>query len=93
MIADTVTVVDGQTYQPGEEIWDLGSLQCIAVHGNRRDYQGFIQDVNKLPKYKNLGTGSMAELLDPTGQQKVLIAKYDNPTKQWINYLKGGVVV
>lgn len=93
MKADKVTVIDGQTYQPGEEIWDLGSLQCVDVNGTRRDYQGFIQDVNKLPKYDNLGTGSIAELLDPTGEQKVIIAKYDAPTKQWIDYLKGGVVV
>ena len=24
-IAQTITVVDGKTYQPGEEIWDLSS--------------------------------------------------------------------
>lgn len=25
-IAQTITVVDGKTYQPGEEIWDLAVL-------------------------------------------------------------------
>ena len=35
-IAQTITVVDGKTYQPGEEIWDLGSFACVDVRGNIR---------------------------------------------------------
>lgn len=92
MIATTVTVVDGQTYQPGEEIWDLGSIQCTEVRGNQRDYQGFLEDSQKLPKYDNLGTGSSVTLIDPIGAESTIIGKYDAPTKHWYN-LKGGVIV
>ena len=35
-IAQTITVVDGKTYQPGEEIWDLGSFACVDVRGRWR---------------------------------------------------------
>lgn len=88
----TIIVVDGQTYKPGEEIWDLGSLQCIEVRGNQRDYQGFVADKLKLPKYNNLGTGSTATLIDPNGIESTIIGKYDAPTKRWLNF-KGGVIV
>lgn len=91
-IATVITVYDGQTYKPGEEIWELGSLQCTEVRGNQRDYQGFIKDKDKLPKYDNLATGSSAILIDDTGAESTIIAKYDAPTKQWLD-LRGGVIV
>lgn len=43
-IAQTITVVDGKTYQPGEEIWDLGSFACVDVRGNIRSYEGLSSD-------------------------------------------------
>ena len=46
-IAQTITVVDGKTYQPGEEIWDLGSFACVDVRGiseAMRDYRVIYQN-------------------------------------------------
>lgn len=85
-------IVDGQVYKNGEEIWDLGSLQCVEVNGNKREYQGFLKDKEKLPKYKNLGTGSSATLIDDTGAESTVFAKYDSKTQKWYN-LTGGIVV
>lgn len=87
-----MVVFDGQTYQTETDIPDMGSIQNIEVRGNQRDYQGFVQDALKLPKYDNLGTGSTATLIDPNGVLPTVIGKYDSPTKQWLN-LKGGVIV
>lgn len=58
------TVYDGQTYDVGEEIWDLGSFECVGTEGNKRFYSGLSADVAKLPKYDNLGTDSTAKCLD-----------------------------
>ena len=85
-------VFDGQTYENESEIPDMGSIQCVEVRGNQRDYQGFVQDSQKLPKYDGLGTGSSAILIDPNGVESTIIGKYDAPTKQWLN-MKGGVIV
>lgn len=38
MKAMQLTVYDGQTYQVGEEIPELGSIRCTRVVGNKRDY-------------------------------------------------------
>lgn len=78
MKATAVTIHDGQTYQAGEEIWDLGSFECVAVEGNKRSYSGLSADVDKLPKYDNLGTDSSAKCLD-TGD----FYYYHAPTKTW----------
>lgn len=85
-------VFDGQTYENESEIPDMGSIQCVEVRGNQRDYQGFTADKLKLPKYATLGTGSTATLIDPSGVESTIIGKYDAPTKQWLN-MKGGVIV
>lgn len=93
MRAEHDMVVDGQRYKKGEEIWDLGSLQCISDERSpQRQYFGYVQDKDKLPKYDNLATGSSAKLVDPDGIEKTIIANYDAQTKRWIN-LKGGVIV
>lgn len=92
MKADKTIIIDGQTYQKGEEIWDLGSLQCVETHGKQRSYQGFLKDKLKLPKYNDLATGSSATLIDNLGSESTIIAKYDAQTKKWYNLL-GGVVV
>ena len=85
-------VFDGQTYENENDIPDMGSIQCVEVRGNQRDYQGFVQDSQKLPKYDDLGTGSNATLIDPNGTESTIIGKYDALTKTWYN-LKGGVIV
>jgi len=71
-------VHDGQVYGPGETLWDLGSFVCVSVDGNKRSYQGLSQDVGKLPKYDDLGTGSSALCVD-NGDYYI----YHAPTKTW----------
>jgi hypothetical protein len=84
--------VDGKYYEKGTEP-DLGSIQCISDENSpRREYFGYVQDKDKLPKYDDLATGSSAKLVDPNGVEKTIIANYDAQTKRWIN-LKGGVIV
>lgn len=78
MKATVATVYDGQTYQVGEEIPDLGSFECVSVEGNKRSYSGLSKDVSKLPKYDNLATNSSAQCLD-TGD----FYFYHAPTKKW----------
>lgn len=76
MKAEHKTVVDGQTYLPGEEIWDLGSWVCVESNGNQRDYEGLSTDVSKLPHY--VDSGSSALCLD-TGDYY----KYHKPSDKW----------
>ena len=84
--------VDGKYYEEGAEP-DLGSIQCISDERSpQREYFGYVQDKNKLPKYDDLATGSSAKLVDPDGVEKTIIANYDAQTKRWLN-LKGGVIV
>ena len=79
MRAERLTVVDGQNYEAGEEIWDLGSWECFKVEdGNQRHYQGISTDVDKLPKYGNLEGGSTAMCLD-TGDYY----RYHAKSKTW----------
>ena len=78
MTANTETYFDGQWYQKGDEIWDLGSFQCTGTEGTKRSYEGLSAHVSKLPKYENLATGSSALCLD-TGDYY----KYHAPTKTW----------
>lgn len=92
MVADRKIIIDGQTYNVGDTIWDLGSLQCVEIKGEQRSYQGFLKDKFKLPKYDNLATGSSATLIDDTGAESTIFAKYDAQTKTWYN-LMGGVIV
>jgi len=80
-IAQTITVVDGKTYQPGEEIWDLGSFACVDVRGNIRSYEGLSSDISKLPHY--VGTGSSALCLD-TGDYY----KFHKETDQWCKLMR-----
>ena len=69
-VADKTMVVDGQTYYPGDTIPDLGSLVCVEAVGNKRDYEGLLSDVSKLPTY--VDDGSSALLYDGAGTTKVL---------------------
>lgn len=76
MVADGIVIIDGQTYQPGDEIWDLGSFVCVNAAGNQRDYEGLSEDVSKLPHY--VGSGSSALCLDTSE-----LYEYHKPTDTW----------
>lgn len=76
MIADKNTVIDGQFYRKGEEIWDLGSFVATDVDGNIRNYDGLSKDVSKLPHY--VETGSSAYCID-TGD----IYIYEKSSDTW----------
>lgn len=63
MLADCKIIVDGQCYEQGEEIWDLGSFVCVEKDGLIRHYDGLSVDAPaKLPHY--VATGSSALCLD-----------------------------
>lgn len=76
MTAEHKTVVDGQVYLPGEEIWDLGSFVCVDANGNQRDYEGLSKDIGKLPHY--VESGSSALCLDTSE-----LYEYHKPTDTW----------
>lgn len=84
MIAETVTVYDGRTYQVGEEILDLGSIKAKSVDGGTRNYEGLSKDFDKLkaasksPKYDDLETGSSILLIDASE-----VWKYVQETREW----------
>lgn len=85
MAIKVTTIFDGQIYNPGDSLPDLGSWVCTSVDKNGngeliiRNYEGLSADVNKLPKYETgLGTGSSALCLD-TGD----FYKYEQSTKTW----------
>lgn len=59
MIAESKIVVDGQTYEKGEEIWDLGSFVATSATGNMRSYEGLSADVSKLPHYVDSGSSAL----------------------------------
>ena len=70
---------DGQYYNEGEPVHDLGSFECIDKEdSNQRNYEGLSADVDKLPTYDNLEAGSTAFCLD-TGD----FYKYHAKSKTW----------
>lgn len=71
-------VYDGQTYESVEDIPDLGSWECTSIEVCERHYMGLSADVDKLPVYDDLGTGSTAMCLD-TGDFYI----YHDHTKTW----------
>lgn len=74
MTATNASYIDGQWYEPGDEIWDKGSFVCVSVaEGNIRNYYGLSKDVSKLPHYASSGssafcvdTGDMYFFLEST---------------------------
>lgn len=84
MTVETTTIYDGQIYYPGDSLPDLGSWVCTSVDKtgngelNIRNYEGISSDLDKLPKYDNLGTGSSALCLDSGA-----FYKYEKTTKTW----------
>lgn len=70
---------DGQYYNEGEAVWDLGSFECVdGQDTNQRNYEGLSADISKLPKYDDLEAGSTALCLD-TGE----LYKYHAKSKTW----------
>lgn len=82
-IATNTIEIDGQTYNAGDVIPDLGSLECIGSSGNQRAYFGFLEDESKLPKYKNLATGSSATLVDRNRVESTIVLRYHSLTEEW----------
>ena len=68
-VAQTVTIIDGQTYNSGDTLPDLGSIVCVSHEGNKRNYEGLLSDVSKLPTY--VDSGSSALLYDGAGNTEV----------------------
>ena len=75
---DYVVKQDGQTYQPGQEVPDMGSISCINAKGNIRKYVGLSKDIDKLPKYEDLGSGSSCLFVDTGG-----LYIYESTSKSW----------
>ena len=84
---ENVTLVDGQRYQPGDEIWDLGSFVATSAKGRKRNYEGLSKDVDKLPHY--VDTGSSAFCLD-TGDFYKYLRSTDIWYKMGNNQASGG---
>ena len=74
-------VVDGQIYEDGQPVHDLGSFEHVGKDkdATQREYEGLSADVGKLPTYDNLEAGSTALCLD-NGD----FYKYHAKTKTWI---------
>lgn len=83
MKADEIILQDGQYYQKGDEVWNLGTWVATEINGSVRHYKGLAADVPKLPHYA--GTGSTAECLD-TGD----VYKYEKKTDRWYLSAAGG---
>lgn len=83
MKAGTNVIQDGQFYQKGDEVPELGSWVAVEVQGSVRHYKGLDADVPRLPRYA--GTGSTAECLD-TGK----VYKYEKSTGKWYPSGTGG---
>ena len=71
-------IYDGQIYKSQDDYPDLGSWVCTSSNGNKRCYQGLSTDLENLPKYDNLKTGSRAIAIDTSE-----LYLYYAPTKTW----------
>lgn len=87
MIANGPTTQDGQYYEKGQEIPDLGSLVATNVEGQKRDYEGLYEDRYKLPKYDDLATGSSVFFSD-----NFQLGKYVASEKKWHLPMSGEVI-
>ena len=84
MTYDHKVVQDGITYDAGEEVPDLGTITATDVKGNKRSYEGYSKDLDKLkyvtilPQYDDLATGSSV-LLQDTSE----VYNYEATTREW----------
>ena len=76
MTYDYTVKQDGQIYEPGQDVPDMGTLVCTSAAGNVRAYEGLAKDAQKLPTY--VGTGS-SFLASDTGDYY----KFEESTKTW----------
>lgn len=60
MTYDYIVKKDGQFYEPGQDVPDMGTLVCTSVQGNIRSYEGLVKDVGKLPTYVATGSSFLA---------------------------------
>ena len=69
---------DGQVYNDGDTLHDLGSFVLIDYDGDKRHYAGMSADIGKLPKYDDLAPNSTAHCIDTND-----IYYYDDNAKEW----------
>ena len=73
---------DGHAYERAADCPDLGSLVCDKAYNGeyqgKREYMGLSKDRDKLPKYRDLRTGSSCVMLD-TGD----VYFYESTTQEW----------
>lgn len=80
MIAKERVYHDGVWYEPGQEIWDLGSFSATRVEGSVRHYIGLSADAPaKLPHY--VGNNSDAYCVD-NGDYYIYLKSTDTWYKQ-----------
>lgn len=77
-IADRPTLIDGHWYKEGEALPDMGTLVAVSINGDIRNYEGLSRDVDKLPIYDDLGTGSSALFYDTKEMYK-----YEKKSQKW----------
>ncbi len=67
---------DGEIYESGQEVPDMGTLVCTSATGNVRAYEGLAKDVQRLPTYVSTGSSFLAS---DTGDYY----KFEASTKTW----------
>lgn len=56
----------------------MGSVVCTKYSGKVRDYELLSKDLDKLPKYDDLGTGSSSYVIDTAE-----FYKFESTNKNW----------
>lgn len=51
MVTRYTVVQDGQVYEPGDDVPDMGSITALESKGNYREYNALSKDIDKLPTY------------------------------------------
>lgn len=69
---------DGHVYPPGVDAPEMGSIHCVGSEGGKREYVGLSKDLDKLPTYDDLESGSAALMID-TSEAYL----YEATTKSW----------
>lgn len=68
MVTRYTVVQDGQVYEPGDDVPDMGSITTLESKGNYREYNALSKDIDKLPTYVSLG--SSRYMIDTTDLYK-----------------------
>lgn len=79
MRAENLIYFDGHWYSPGDEVPDLGSFVAMPGSDKVRNYNGLSKDIEKLPKYSDLMTGSSAFCMDTAE-----LYMYEQKSKIWV---------